>query len=506
MTEETLKAYIEKKKLKIDERKHPKLDREFTDEADYYAAVVARLKYFQGPKELVWLQPFEVRPAEELRSFRWEPGKQATIIQDAFRLLRDRHLDLERLTYLRLESEFDFVPSSLTPGEKEKLVGNLPEAEKRKVALGLIPCPQCAGLGEVHRPVVGTRTGMRAEYKRTCKCNLQKLFYRQWLDVDSVPEGYRDISMEWLIEHEAKCRTKDGRATSESRFTRMSAAFIDTVLAVVTHPDYGRYNMLLAGPAGAGKSTLMMALYHRALRKWAVRSWINNDPTAAVWHLSARRIAAEAHAWATRNSNLDESGEVPSAPSITTGKITTAMARGHQVCLYLEELDKYNVTDFKNGEIHAVVDAVVSNGGQAVATTNINRERLLMRIGDKDAPAIARRLILRPRGILIDFERGQVILNGRRALLSKDGVIEFWNKMPWADDRPDGDEDKPLNIDPGNEMGPEDKAKAEDKAKVEDTPAELAPQAAPRHQSQGKPKSHQGLFRPGFKKSAPIGK
>src|SRR5260370_27822172 len=99
------------------------------------------------------------------------------------------------------------------------------------------------------------------------------------------------------------------------------------------------------------------------------------------------------------------------------------MRGGSVPCLFLDELDKIKLdSEFQAREFSAIIDAIQSNGGQIVASTNLDEESLRKALGSQFGPAIVRRLC-GPRwnpddpenpadpergGFLINFWRGSI--------------------------------------------------------------------------------------------------
>jgi hypothetical protein len=86
----------------------------------------------------------------------------------------------------------------------------------------------------------------------------------------------------------------------------------------------------------------------------------------------------------------DRAGEEP--PYVTERKIRIAVKHGWRPRLFLDELDKLAVSDFKIRRLGELVNAVYAVGGQVCATMNKNPEALAQKWTADEAETILRRI------------------------------------------------------------------------------------------------------------------
>jgi AAA domain len=314
------------------------------------------------------------------------------------------HMPKHALQYLRLETGWEaetFKPEEWT------------EEDAIAVGLGKKVCPHCMGSGYVERNFLGHLTRIKVTMPQACMCFFNRLFYSRWLNPANVPADYRNVRLREL-----------------ATFTKNFATFppggkpdkLEDLIAKVTQYRYNCY--LLVGPAGTGKTTLMVAMYHRALTGWAIQAFKSQNPTPAVWKVTATALAKQFREWELRDIGRDaDTGAPTPSPEVTPNKVLAAVRAGYVPCLFIDELDKFKMnSEFQAKEFSAVIDAIQSNGGQVFASSNIGIEALTVALGEQFGPAIVRRLCgarLNPAnpdnpadpevgGFLVNFWRGTI--------------------------------------------------------------------------------------------------
>jgi hypothetical protein len=171
------------------------------------------------------------------------------------------------------------------------------------------------------------------------------------------------------------------------------AKIIDEIKAA---PDDSYF---LVGQPNSGKSHLMTGLFRRALARWCKDSWLRNDPTPAVWRISAAQLLDAHVAWDTRTKG---EGSVP-MPPVTVNGIHAAAERGYRPRLFLDELDKIAATEYKLQKLIAIIDAIYEAQGQVVATANKDLTTLVAKWGFDEAVTTIRRIGGGPGAHTVEF-------------------------------------------------------------------------------------------------------
>ena len=181
---------------------------------------------------------------------------------------------------------------------------------------------------------------------------------------------------------------------------------------------------LLTGKAGTGKTTLMTAMYERALKEWANKTFRDDIGVESVWKVNANALAKQQREWEMRDHGRDaETGPPTPLPTVTRGLVESAVKAGLTPYLFIDELDKFKLdSKFQLDEFSSIIDAIQANNGQVVATTNLTDMGLINAMGEQHGPAIVRRLT-GPRlnsdkpndptdpskgGFLVDFDKGTI--------------------------------------------------------------------------------------------------
>jgi hypothetical protein len=124
----------------------------------------------------------------------------------------------------------------------------------------------------------------------------------------------------------------------------VSKTFYHTLITLIR--ERSAYCMLLTGPAGCGKTTLMHALYDKALRPWASDSVERGEVDQAVWKVGALQLSHEQREFVQLRQPDDP--PVP-IPTVTRGLANIAVAHAFVPHVSIDELDKYSATGFQAG-------------------------------------------------------------------------------------------------------------------------------------------------------------
>jgi hypothetical protein len=215
-------------------------------------------------------------------------------------------LPLDAIRYLKLEKEWVAEPFDEAECSEE---------EARKVGLEQIVCTKCHGTTKIERPYVVKVTGLRVERPFPCQCRLWKKFYPRWHNPANVNADYRAVRMDNLETYSENLNA-----------FREEKAFTD-LLADVRKYRFNCY--LLCGPSGTGKTTLMTAIYHRALMEWAELSYQYNVPTPAVWKVHGGTLALQFRDWEMRGDRPDDVSAAVKPPDVSLEQVVAAVRVGH---------------------------------------------------------------------------------------------------------------------------------------------------------------------------------
>jgi hypothetical protein len=230
-------------------------------------------------------------------------------------------------------------------------------------------CPICMS----HRlPVLyrGKVTGIEMNYYVQCGCLFLIRFWYEW---GHVPSRFRRVSLSNLA-------PQPGLTISEDR----QAAIIAALQANPTD------SYLMIGKPNTGKTHLMIALYREALTRSIVQQLAKNDLRRSVWRVNATVLMNQTVEWSLQQGK--EFKDWKKEPVVTSKKIDLAAKHGYKPCLFLDELDKVAVTDFKLSGVCDIIDRVYEAEGQVVATMNKSAEELAAKWGSDEAGTILRRI------------------------------------------------------------------------------------------------------------------
>jgi DNA replication protein DnaC len=148
-------------------------------------------------------------------------------------------------------------------------------------------------------------------------------------------------------------------------------------IGVMRENPHGSY--YLAGSPGRGKTMLMWALYREAVE----------DGTRRVVCCTLSDLLEEYRAV----FRAIEMEEMPKLPRLTPEMLSQSEAK---YAVFLDDIDKANVTDYVGEQVYRLVNAVYENGHQLVVTTNKNERDLIRQFSKRDeslGEPIVRRMI-----------------------------------------------------------------------------------------------------------------
>lgn len=248
----------------------------------------------------------------------------------------------------------------------------IPSELWQKVGVREIPCPLCHGNETAPILCRGELTSVEMYRYRECDCRFLTRFWNHWRE---VPSRFAAASLD-AIQPNANI----ARAISENRQGGI-------ISAVQKHPGD---SYLFIGAPGTGKTHLLYAMYHHALVNSVRQQIARNDIRQSTWLVNANSLMAEHAAWA-----IEKNKDIPYyslEPNVTVRKISLAVRNGYRPRLFMDELDKFVVTDFKKTELCTIVDAVYAAEGQVVATSNKAADELAGMWGSDEAGTVLRRI------------------------------------------------------------------------------------------------------------------
>jgi len=244
----------------------------------------------------------------------------------------------------------------------------LTREQRSQIMKGEIPCPLCNGLGRTvaYPPADDPDYSMYGQYaplvSYTCICSLWQDYYRH---VMKLPEKFRHVGLADLQPSPASFMPIE-----------VQAALYDELRAAPLK-GYAFFS-----PAGWSKTTVCTALYKAALWERCVVH-PNNDPLLwragiGIWRISAPLLIAQ-------HQNYYDTHKMP---DVTAQTITRLNERHVRPRLFLEEIDKFKLTEFAQNQIFNIVNTLYEANGQLVLNANVTFPQFEELFG----PPVARRV------------------------------------------------------------------------------------------------------------------
>jgi hypothetical protein len=253
-------------------------------------------------------------------------------------------------------------------------------SDPQAVVANPMACPLCFGTQRVNRLHRGGTSGLEVDYPTPCPCILARVFFKHWHNSKVVPERFRWVKLDTLQVY-PELRTPE----------RFQKAILQTLRKNPTD------SYLFTGPAGTGKTTLSTALYRHAIYAWSREVWQTGKTTEAVWRTSLNRLMRQFHFQEIGQAveQRDLNGQIyreAETPAVTVQAVQAAINAGYRPCLFLEELDKFNPTEFKSNILLDLVNLVYEAKGQIVATSNRSAAELDQMLGSVHGDTLLRRI------------------------------------------------------------------------------------------------------------------
>jgi len=145
------------------------------------------------------------------------------------------------------------------------------------------------------------------------------------------------------------------------------------------------------GPPHAGKTVWTSALYAHNLYRFYMGDSLSaeSDRTktrkkSAVWRIKAKALLDQHTVWSMKRFDKDEDGAYcTDEPDITVEKIVKYRKLGVKSKLYLEELDKVNLTEARSDNLFAILDTLHEEEGVVVINSNLTPEEFTQRFGEQ---------------------------------------------------------------------------------------------------------------------------
>jgi hypothetical protein len=286
--------------------------------------------------------------------------------------------------------------------------------DQEAIGTGEKECPRCRDRGYVAIDRIGETTGIKVRIDQRCICFVYRQFYKRWHDPRNVGKDYRSVKLSELKRFAANFGTFNQHGQ------------LDVLIDTVT--QFPRNCFLLAGPHGLGKSTLLIAMYRRALELWLQQAWATKNWTDAVWIANATTLAGEFRTWETRDDGRGEDeGKPTPLPTIWETKIHAAIRAGHNPCIFIEEFDKFKLdSEFQRQKFHQIIDLVHSSGGQIVVTSNLDEYKLRQRLGENYGAGILRRIAGARGNEGSDFTEEGGVVKVKEDHAKSGYYIDFW--------------------------------------------------------------------------------
>ncbi len=197
-----------------------------------------------------------------------------------------------------------------------------------------------------------------------------KAVFRYWVE-RAISPRYRNVSLSSLV------------PSDKNRLPVEHQQKLYDLLRAKPDDSYA-----ILGAVGTGKTTVSVALYRHQLAAEINRISIMNEYPAAFarmamnrWELSVVRMEAkdllqQHHDFAinrpTTNVRGEEIGGAPE-PLVSRERVEYFTRRHRKFHLFLEEIDKVELTKARRDTLFSVVNAIYEHEGQVVINTNLNK-------------------------------------------------------------------------------------------------------------------------------------
>jgi DNA replication protein DnaC len=243
-------------------------------------------------------------------------------------------------------------------GYRERASALTPE-EWRQIMRGELTCPICQGSGVLYYM---QDTGVLSA--PDCKCASLKAY---WEIVQRLPVKFRSVSL-----YQLQPSTQSGMPLEDQQ------ALYDEIR---TNPFKG---YALFSPAGWSKTTVCTALYKYVLFDRVVTHpadiLTTIDASIGVWRVSTPVLIQQYQDYIT--------GRITRLPDVTVRKIMMLNRKKIAPRLFLEEIDKFKLTEFAQNEVFKLVNTMYEAEGQLVINSNLTLAEFDSQFGS----AISRRV------------------------------------------------------------------------------------------------------------------
>jgi hypothetical protein len=249
---------------------------------------------------------------------------------------------------------------------------------REQIGLKQVTCPVCNDRGFYTTLHHGETSGQIVYYPLTCDCQLLFRFYQRWSGIRAMA----DPAYRWVQAYKVLPTTK----------SNLEMDYQEKVIALIKRKPFESY--LICGPSGTSKSVFCTLMFRLALQDWAH----SFEDTEAVWHVSASQLADEFLRFETGreirySANFDPERTIqPSEPTVTDRRVRYAASKGLVPRVFIEEIDKLNMTEARQRWLFSIFDAVYACGGQLVVTSNLSEPNLEKHLGVSFGEAFLRRV------------------------------------------------------------------------------------------------------------------
>jgi hypothetical protein len=239
-------------------------------------------------------------------------------------------------------------------------------------------CPVCKGTGLLAREPKKTdlQPSAKTEHCRSCAVYISRLgdftamyFYR-------MPPAYRNHTLGNLLPYA-------GTANLVSLERQQTI-----INKLKESPECG---WSFFGPPHVGKTTWTTALYTHNLWQFFMGKdiYTETDRTkvrnkTAVWRIKAKALLDQYTDWSGKRFDKDEDGAYTAVePDVTPEKIIKYRRLGVKSKLYLEEIDKINMTEARSNNLFEVLDTLHEEEGIVVLNSNLTPEEFTTNFGEQ---------------------------------------------------------------------------------------------------------------------------